>query len=169
LFLGGEELPWYKQSLLVDTRCRDAVNEVPTDVTAVFTWQMCNEDLDYPIYLNATSTNMRFDDVELVVPDIGTPVEPRTCRTLVYRHVLDLCDVNPDNGDRKAPLRVQMQGRLARGGEEESEDDEFCYCKYDLGSPVESQSLFESTYHDLTEFCYLCRLHLPQVYIQSNR
>jgi hypothetical protein len=100
---------------------------------------MCNEDLVYPIYLNATSTNMRFEDVELAVPDIGTPVEPRTCRTLVYRHELDLCDVNPDNDQRQSPLRVQMEGRLGIGGEKESDADEFCYCKHDLGSPFELQ------------------------------
>ena len=82
---------------------------------------------------------MKFEDKELSINDIGTPVEPKTCRIVEYRHVLDLCDVNEESLRRKYPLSVQMQGRLARGGEEESEDDEFCYCKYDLGSPVESQ------------------------------
>jgi len=78
---------------------------------------------------------MRFEAIDITIQDIEKPVEPRTCKSLEYRDALGLCDVNPLNGQRRHPLRVQMEGRLVRGGNED--EDEFCHCKYDLGSPVE--------------------------------
>ena len=82
---------------------------------------------------------MGFEDEELSIKDIGTPVEPKTCRVVEYRHILDLCDMNEESLRRKYPLSVQMQGILvASGGEEESEEDDHCYCNYDLGSSIDS-------------------------------
>jgi hypothetical protein len=47
-----------------------------------------------------------FEDEELSIKDIGTPVEPKTCRVVEYRHILDLCDMNEESLRRKYPLSV---------------------------------------------------------------
>lgn len=106
-FVGGEEQGWLDTAVAANTVCRDEVNAVPTDVNAVFTWKMCNKDA-YPLYLDADSTYMKFEDVKLAIDDIATPIQPGDCREVEYPHVMDLCSVNPENGRRRFPFSVQM-------------------------------------------------------------
>jgi hypothetical protein len=125
---GGEEMPWYSASIQPGTECADSINNIPV-VTVRYTWEICNEDPEYSIYLNSTSTHFKVGNAPISVPDIDIPMAPKTCTTQTFETLIDLCDVNPANSRRMTPMRVQMEGRLERP---DMAEDEFCHCKCEI-------------------------------------